>query len=739
MSCASCVRRVEDALRQVPGVRSAEVNFATREARVEYLPEQIDFARIQRVVAAAGYEARELPDENHRPCSDCAADGASSPAKTLKLWIVIGLCLPVAIVGMFEIDFPGRNWALLSLTIPVVFWGGGAFFTGAWNGLKHRRADMNTLIAVGAGAAFFYSLAVTLAPQLWQRLGQPPHVYYEAAAVIVVTILIGRNLEERAGRKTSAAVRQLLDRQARTARVIRDGSERDVPVEEVRVGEQVIVKPGEKVPVDGVILTGQSALDESLITGESVPVEKGPGDEVLGATINQDGSFQFRATRVGRETVLRQIVRLVEEAQGSKAPIARLADVVSGWFVPVVIALAGLTFVLWLLLGPAPVMSRALIAAVSTLIIACPCALGLATPTAVMVATGRGAELGVLVKNGAALEAAGKLDVLVFDKTGTLTEGRMSVTDVTPLNGWERDGLLDLAASVEQRSEHPIGAAIVRSAEKKGGGLRKPEDFRAAAGGGVEARVDGRMVRIGNWQWIHEASGALNVPDFPKDETPSSKSARELAGGGKTPVFVVVDGQIAGVIGVADTLKPESRAVIARLQREGLAVMMITGDHRQTAEAVAREAGIAADMVFAEVRPGEKARRVRELQAAGRKVGMVGDGINDAPSLAQADVGFAIGTGADVALEASDITLLGGNLRGVVSAIELSRRSLRTIRQNLFFSLVYNVLAIPIAAGALYPLTGWLLNPMIASVAMALSDICVVGNSLRLRRFSPAR
>ncbi len=567
----------------------------------------------------------------------------------------------------------------------------------AWTALRHRSANMNTLIALGSGAAFLYSLAVTL--------GGGHEVYYEAAAVIITLILLGRLLEARARGKASEAIRNLRELQPKTARVLREGGERDIPIEQVRVGDIVVVRPGEKIPVDGAVREGQSAVDESILTGESMPVDKKPGDAVYGGALNRSGSLRFEARKVGRATALQQMIELVRQAQGSRAPVARLADVVSGYFTVAVLLIATATFLVWLAFAP---VSFALVNFVAVLIIACPCALGLATPTAIMVGTGRGAERGILIKGGEALEAAGRIDTVILDKTGTITRGQPQVTDVIPANGFSETELLRLAASAERYSEHPLGRAVVEHAKSLKIALEETSGFRAIAGHGVEARVNGHQVIL---------EGGLK-PD--------------LAAQGKTIIAVSVDGQMAGVIGIADTVKPEAAAAVRRLREMGLEVWMITGDNRHTADAVALQAGIR--NVLAETLPDAKVAEVRRLQAAGKKVAMVGDGINDAPALAQADLGIAIGTGTDIAKESAGIVLMRGDLNGVPESLDLARRTMRVIRQNLFWAFAYNAIGIPIAAGVLYPFTGWLLSPVLASAAMALSSLTVVTNSLRLKR-----
>lgn len=780
MHCASCVNRIEKAIGNVPGVSSASVNLATREAHVKFDPTRAGLTQIQQAVEAIGYGAKPLEDsadgmaslhpghnDEHsgHPASansgGVAHDHLSMEYADLRRKLVVAsvLSLPVVVISMADLMFPGRNWLLMVLSAPVVFWAGSSFFTSAWKSARHLVADMNTLIALGTGAAFFASVVVTVAPELalGTHAGAAAHtmppVYYEAAAMIVVFLLLGRLLEERARGKTSQAIQKLLGLQAKTASVFRNGQEQQIPIEQVLVGDLVIVRPGERIPVDGTVAEGRSLVDESMLTGEPLPASKSVGDTVIGGTFNKSGSFRFRAEKVGRDTALAQIVKLVRDAQGSKAPIARMADTISSYFVPAVLGIALATFVVWMFVAPSGDAFRfALTCAVSVLIIACPCALGLATPTAIMVGTGKGAEFGVLIKSGGALESACKLDTIVLDKTGTITRGRPTVTDVVVLdkdsgfgirNSGEATGrtvLLQLAASAEQGSEHPLGEALVRQAREEGVELFPVDDFAALEGRGIRAVVraqadhaSGRRepaeaspttILIGNEQLLRETG---------IDPGSLVEQAHVLAADGKTPVFVAIAGRAAGLIAIADPIKESSPAAIARLQALGLEVVMLTGDNRRTAEAVARRVGIRE--VWAEVLPAQKSEKVAERQRAGRKVGMVGDGINDAPALAQADVGFAIGSGTDVAIEAADVTLIGSDLMGVVTALDLSRQTMRTIRQNLFFAFIYNVLGIPLAAGVLYPVFHLLLNPMIASAAMAASSVSVVSNSLRLRGF----
>jgi len=699
MSCAACARAIENQLAGTPGVSSAHVNFATSTATVEFDPERTAVHNLVGAIEDLGYGVPQ-------PLAgvDVEEETRQQEFRALKrrLWLAIAFAAPVVLLGMWPglMHLRAMPWMQLALATPVVFYAGAPFYADAWTALRHRSANMNTLIALGTGAAFLYSVVVTI--------GGGHEVYYEAAAMIITLILLGRVLESRARSKASEAIRRLRELQPKMARVVRGGAEQDIPIEQVRVGDTVIVQPGEKIAVDGAVMDGNSAVDESMLTGESMPADKKTGDLVYGGTINRSGVLRFEARKVGGATALQQMIELVKQAQGSRAPVARLADVVSGYFTVAVLGIALVTFVVWLLFAPLPV---ALVNGVAVLIIACPCALGLATPTAIMAGTGRGAECGILIKGGEALEAAQKIDTVILDKTGTITSGRPRVTDVIPLNAYTEAEVLRWAASAERYSEHPLGRALVEHAETLAIDLGQTSDFRAVTGQGVEARVDGHAV----------TAGSSDLPE-----------AVSLAEQGKTAVAVSVDGEAVGVIGIADTVKPEAAAAITRLQEMGLDVWMITGDNRRTAESVARQVGI--EHVLAQVRPEGKVEEVRKLQAAGKKVAMVGDGINDAPALAQADVGVAIGTGTDIAKEAAAITLVRGDLMGVANALELARRTMRIIRQNLFWAFAYNVVGIPIAAGVLYPFTGWLLSPVLASAAMAFSSVTVVSNSLRLRR-----
>ncbi len=749
MTCATCSKRVEKALGKLHGVLDAQVNLASEQARVRYAPLEIGWNDIKAAVERAGYGV-VAPDTGGNAGtledSEAAARAHEVAGKQRKLIVGVALGVPLFLLSMArdvgliapwligsaaEAAAGGHahpasadllNWLFLLLATPVQFYSGRDFYVHAWKALRNQTANMDTLVALGSSAAYFSSVALLLT-------GMAGHVYFETSALIITLILVGKLLEARAKRQTSAAIKQLIGLQPRTARVLRGGSETDIPIQEVRRGDVVLVRPGEKIAVDGEIISGYSSVDESMITGESLPVEKRAGDMVVGATVNRSGSFQFRATRVGNETALANIIRLVQDAQGSRAPVQRMVDRVAGVFVPVVIGIALLTFAGWLLVGGAD-FTRALIFAVAVLVIACPCALGLATPTAIMVGTGTGAAHGILIKHAESLERASAIDTVVLDKTGTLTQGQPVVNDIVLARGApgskpiSDDDLLRLAASAERGSEHPLGEALVQAAQQRGLTLAQPEAFEAIAGHGICAQVEEHTVMPGTLRLMRERDIVLNGVEA---------AVERLQHDGKTTIVVAVDGVARGVVGVADTVRPTSQQAVAELHRLGIEVVMLTGDNQRTAEAIAREVGI--DRVVAEVVPSDKAAEVRRLQGEGRVVAMVGDGINDAPALAQADVGIAIGSGTDVAIEAAHITLMRSDLLSVPQAIALSARTLATIKWNLFWAFIYNVIGIPIAAGALYPFTGWQLSPIIAAGAMAFSSVFVVTNSLRLRRW----
>jgi Cu+-exporting ATPase len=734
MSCASCVNRVQKGLSDVPGVVQAEVNFATEKATVEYIRGQVTVADLSRAVEAIGYKL--LVAEEGEPV-DTEEEARKAEFGRLKAKFITGVSLVIPLFILVYWDQMGlsRLWAMskqtnfilqLIIETPIQFWVGWQFYRGAWLTAKHKTSDMNTLIAVGTSAAYLYSVLVIFFPRIFSAQGLAAEVYFDTAGAIVVLILMGRLLEARARGRTSEAIKKLIGLQAKTAKVVRNGQETEIPVEEVRIGDRVIVRPGEKIPVDGVVLEGHSGVDESMVTGESIPVEKKAGDQVIGSTINKTGTFHFNATKVGRETMLAQIIKMVEQAQGSKPPIARLADVIASYFVPAVIGIATLTFVIWYFFGPTPALTYAVLNFVAVMIIACPCALGLATPTSIMVGTGKGAEHGILIRGGEALETAHKLNTIVLDKTGTITRGEPSVTDVLEARGDNPDEVLRLAASAERGSEHPLGEAIVKKAKEAELELATPTDFDAIPGFGIQAAIAGKRVLLGNIKLMKDRGVSLDGME---------RRAEDLSNEGKTPMFVAVDGSLAGIIAVADTVKENSKTAIAALHRLGLEVVMLTGDNRRTADAIAREIGV--DRVLAEVLPEQKANEIKKLQAEGRKVAMVGDGINDAPALSQADVGLAIGTGTDVAMESADITLISGDLRGVVTAIALSKATIRNIKENLFWAFAYNTVLIPVAAGVLFPFFGILLNPIFAAAAMGLSSVTVVSNALRLKRFRP--
>ncbi|MDA0734154.1 MAG: heavy metal translocating P-type ATPase [Chloroflexi bacterium] len=751
MTCASCVGHVEHALAGVPGVVNVAVNLATEKATVEYVPGVASVSDFKQAVEHAGYQVEGVEGEGRDAAAELERLSKTSEIKSLRRRFLFaaagGLLL---LLGTFEAlpwvpplmalaFYPFLLWAVAT---PIQFWSGWSFYTSGIGALRHGAPNMHTLIALGTSVAYGYSVAVVLingfAPQILADTGIKTAVFFDTAAIIIALILLGRYLEARAKGQTSEAIRRLIGLRPNTARVVRDGQEIDVPIDSVVLDDIILVRPGEKIPVDGEVIEGYSSVDESMLTGESMPVGKQAGQPVYGATLNKNGSFTFRAVKVGQDTMLAQIIKLVEDAQGSKAPIQRLADQVSAYFVPTIIVIALAAFVFWLVLGPAPALTLATLVAVAVLIIACPCALGLATPTAIIVGTGKGAEQGVLIRSAQALEIAHKVNVVVLDKTGTLTTGQPVVTDVVAANASEND-LLRLAASAEHGSEHPLGEAIVREAQARGLQLEAISDFEAIPGKGIQAQVNGYSVQFGNMAMMQASGIELNG---------LNDQAQQLAAMGKTPMFLASNGMAVGIIAVADTLKPTSKEGVATLQQMGLEVVMLTGDNAQTAQAIAAQLGV--DRVEAEVLPQDKVEVVKRLQAEGKVVAMVGDGINDAPALAQADVGMAMGSGTDVAMESADITLMRSDITTVVTALNLSRQTIRAIKQNLFWAFFYNVLLIPVAAGVLVPVFGALggvpnglefffgqqgfLNPMLAALAMAFSSVTVVTNSLRLKR-----
>lgn len=763
MHCAACQARVQRVLERTPGVLDASVSLMTNSATVRFDPSSTDAATLVERIRSTGYGA-ELPLQVRTALEEQAAleEGREREYRSLRRKALFalgaGLLAMVASVplmsdaghGVRPVGDPFMQWAarvmdpplrvalpwlyslppgliaysLLLLTVLVMVWAARHFYTRAWTGVRHRSADMNTLVAVGTGAAFAYSLVATVAPDVFVRGGVAPDLYYEAVILILGFLLVGNTLEARAKRSTSAAIRRLVELQPGTARVIRDGQELQIPLEGLRVGDEVVVRPGERIPVDGVVIEGASAVDESMLTGEPIPVAKGPGDRVIGGTLNGSGSLRYRVTALGNNGVLARIVQMMRDAQASRAPIQRLADRVSAVFVPVVISIAIATFVVWYTVADFAPAVRAMSASVSVLIIACPCAMGLAVPTAVMVATGKGAEMGVLLKGGEALERIRDVDTVVLDKTGTITVGRPAVARVVPRDDWDEDTVLTMAAAAEMNSEHPLASAVLEEANRRLLEPPRPSGFRSVTGRGVVSEVRGKKVIVGNDRFLS---------DNGVDVGPMLEQAESLRAEGATVVFVAVDGQLAGLLAVADTIKDTAAEAVQRLRRLGLSVIMLTGDIETSARAVARAVGI--ERVIAGVLPEGKVRAIEELQSRGHVVAMVGDGINDAPALARSDVGIAMGTGSDIAIEAGDITLMTGDPRRIADAVLLARRTVVTMRQNLFWAFIYNVIGIPVAAGALYPVSGIMLSPVLASAAMAMSSVSVVANSLRLLRF----
>lgn len=721
MTCAACVGAVERALKGLEGVLNVTVNLASEKASVEYVPSIVSFTDFKRVVAEAGYTAEEITEEY----IDKERELREREFRVLKRIFIISAILtaPVIIGSIFPFPILSNWFVLFMISTPVQFWAGMRFHRAAWSALKHRTTNMNSLISIGTFAAYIYSTIATFFPSLFERGGLSPDVYYDTSATIITLILLGRLLEAKARGRTSEAIKRLMRLQPKTARVLRNDQEKEILIDEVTVGDIVIVKPGERIPVDGEIIEGYSTVDESMLTGESLPIERSIGDKVYGGTINKAGSFRLKATKIGKETALGQIIRLVEEAQGSKAPIQRLADKVASVFVPSVILIALVTFTVWFFFAPGRSFTIALMNFIAVLIIACPCALGLATPTAIMVGTGRGAERGILIRDAEALELAHRVRCIVLDKTGTITKGEPEVTDIMVSDETNEQEVLRLAASAERLSEHPLGEAILKEALKRGIELTEASNFMAIPGGGVRATVNNRDIFIGN-QRLMETEGIDTLEFLPIAETLSDEA--------KTPVFVAIDGKVMAVIAIADTVKEGSIQAIRDLKDMGIEVSMLTGDHKKTAQAIARITGV--ERIFSDVLPDQKVEVVRSLKEEKKVTAMVGDGINDAPALTEADIGIAIGTGTDIAIEASDITLIKGDLRSVVEAIRLSKQTMKTIKQNLFWAFFYNVIGIPIAAGLLYPFGGPLLNPMIASGAMAFSSVSVVTNSLRLRK-----
>ena len=741
MTCASCVTTIEQALRATPGVLSAHVSLASEEALVEYVPATTDLGAVRAAVASAGYTVADTPPPASPSAVDREAEERDREYRTLmRQWWFGAAVGTFTMIMSYPWLFPGLGalfprdshrlwwmWAGMGVaSLAVMLYSGRHFFTGAWQALMHRSANMHTLIALGTGVAWIYSTIALLFPQIFPSR-EFADVYYDVTVVVIALVDLGLAMELRAKGRTSEAIKKLIGLQAKTARVVRNGQELDIPVEEVLVGDTVVVRPGEKIPVDGRVSEGSSAVDQSMVTGESLPVEKQVGDEVIGATINKTGAFRFQATKVGKDTALANIIRMVGDAQGSKVPIQRIVDVVSGYFTPSVAILAILGFMIWYTFGPEPRLVYALIVGVTTLIIACPCALGMATPMSLTTGVGLGALNGILIRGGDALQAAQTLQSVILDKTGTITHGKPVLTDVIVVPGFDESVVLRLAGGVEKSSEHPLAAAIVEGANGRGLKVPDPTTFAAIPGHGIEATVEGRALLLGNRKLMRDRNVELAGLE---------ERAQSLAGDGKTPMYVAIDGKAAGIVAVADTVKEDSRAAIEALKQMGLEVVMMTGDNERTGKAIARQVGI--ERVLAEVLPQDKAHNVQKLQLEGKRVAMVGDGINDAPALAQADVGFAIGTGTGVAIAASDVTLITGSLRGVVTAIQISRATMRNVYQNLAGAFVYNVLGLPVALGILYPFSGLLLSPLLAALAMSFSSVTVIGNANRLKRWRPS-
>jgi len=749
MYCGSCVTKIENDILSKPGVVSASVDLASETAVVQYIPAEVNIDEMKKSIESLGYTVRDGAGDIDREkvregtagkegeVRDETEIAHAKEYKSLMRKFIFAAVVSVPVVffsypslfGISPLMQQGTasatyiSLAMALVTLLVMFYSGAQFFTGAIAAFKSRSANMNTLVASGVAAAWLYSTVAVLFPSVFPSKALAGQ-FYDVVAVVIGLVILGLALEVRAKGKSSLAIKKLIGLQAKTARVVRGGTEKDIPFEEVVVDDIVIVRPGEKVPVDGVVTQGMSSVDESMITGEPIAVEKHSGDEVIGGTINKTGSFKFRATKVGKDTALAQIINMVQQAQNSKAPIQRVVDQISGYFAPAVIILSIISFIIWYDFGPQPNLVFALIVLVTTLVIACPCALGIATPISLMVGVGKGAENGILIRSGAALETAQKLNTIVLDKTGTITKGKPALTDVVTTNGFNEDEILSLAASVEKASEHPLAEAVVTGAQERKVSVSDPEFFSAIPGKGVEAKVSGKHILLGNLKLMNEYGiGVESLAD----------KSRQLAEDGKTPMYIAVDKRFAGIVAVADTVKEDSKSAVAQLQKMGLEVVMITGDNERTAKAIARQVGIT--RVFADVLPEDKAHNVQKIQMEGKKVAMVGDGINDAPALAQADIGLAIGTGTDVAIEASDITLIKGNLGGVVAAIDISRATMKNVKQNLFGAFFYNTLGLPVAMGALYPFFGILLSPIIAGAAMAFSSVTVVTNANRLRAY----